>query len=283
MEPSQQAQIRGAIVNLADASCATCDYGIDLDKAKESVSLIAMLLEANCQQVDVILEIAARANADADADAATATAVVATATAAGVNNAQTTYEDLWRFTFVAYHSGLSCLQTAVNATEKDNLPITWENVSKEFKCRGAEDYADGFMDNLFAFDSYLYQFTELDVALAAPTFVPTRTPIPTPTVFISSAQVRVQVFMDRNGNSTPDADEWIDSMSVLLTTSGNQQITQRTQNGITIFDMTGYPPGINITVSLPGLYRSESFVLPEQGEVSVTFMFEQPALPTVLP
>ena len=122
----------------------TCAYGIDLDRAKESVSLIAMLLEANCQQVDVILEIAARANADADADAATATAVVATATAAGVNNAQTTYEDLWRFTFVAYHSGLSCLQTAMNATEKANLSIIWENVSKEFKCRGAEDYADGF-------------------------------------------------------------------------------------------------------------------------------------------
>jgi len=139
------------------------------------------------------------------------------------------------------------------------------------------------MDNLFAFDSYLYQFTEADVVLAAPTFVPTRTPVPTPTVFISSAKVRVQVFMDRNGNDSPDAGEWIDAMSVLLTTSSNQQITQRTENGITIFDMTGYTPGINITVSLPGLYRSENFILPEQGEVSVTFMFEQPALPTVLP
>ena len=140
-----------------------------------------------------------------------------------------------------------------------------------------------FMNNLFSFDSYLYQVTESDVPLAAPTFVPTRTPVPTPTVFISSAQVKVQVFMDRNGNGTPDTDEWIDSMSVLLTTSDNQQITQRTQNGITIFDMTGYTPGLNVTVSLPGLYRSETFVLPEQGEVSVTFMFEQPALPTVLP
>lgn len=283
LDPVQQAQIRGAIINLADANCPTCAYGIDLDRAKESVSLIAMLLEANCQQVDVILEIAARTNADPDADAATATAVVATATAAGVNNAQTTYEDLWRFTFVAYHSGLSCLQTAVDAVEKANLSMIWENVSKELKCKGSEDYADGFINNLLSYDSYLYQVTESDVPLAAPTFVSTRTPVPTPTVFISSAQVRVQVFMDRNGNSTPDADEWIDSMSVLLTTSDNQQITQRTQNGITIFDMTGYTPGLNVTVSLPGLYRSESFVLPEQGEVSVTFMFEQPALPTVLP
>ncbi|HXQ36434.1 MAG TPA: hypothetical protein VN843_20645, partial [Anaerolineales bacterium] len=145
LEPSQQALIRGAVVQLADASCATCDYGIDLDKAKESVSLIAMLLRANCQQVDVILDLAAKAHFDEDADAATATAAVATATASGAGLSKTTYEDLWRFTFVAYHSGLSCLQTAVNAVEKANLPVTWENVSSEFKCKGAEDYANGFM------------------------------------------------------------------------------------------------------------------------------------------
>ena len=283
LPPSQQALIRGAVVSLADATCPTCEYGLDLDKAKESVSLIAMLLRANCEQVDVILDLAARTHFDEDADAATATAAVATATAGGNSISRTTYEDLWRFTFVAYHSGLSCLQTAVLAVEKANLPVTWENVSKEFKCKGAEEYADGFMSNLFSFDLYLFQFSDTDVSLAAPTFVPTRTPIPTPTVFISTAQIRVQVFMDRNNNGTPEDGEWIDGMTVLLTTSTNEQITQRTQNGIAIFDMTGFRPGINITVSLPGLYRSESFVLPEVGEVSVTFVFEQPALPTVLP
>jgi hypothetical protein len=139
------------------------------------------------------------------------------------------------------------------------------------------------METLFVFDTYRYLVLEADSAIPASTLVPTRTPIATPTVFISSAQVRVQVFMDRNGNTVPDAGEWIDSMSVLLTTSGNDQITQRTQNGITVFDMTGYEPGIGINVSLPGLYRDESFVLPEQGEVLVTFMFEQPVLPTSLP
>ena len=283
LEPSQQALIRGVVVSLADATCPTCQYGIDLEKAKESVALIAMLLRANCEQVDVILDLAARAYLDEDADAATATAAVATATAAGGGLSKTTYEDLWRFTFVAYHSGLSCLQTAVQTIEKANLPVTWENVSNEIKCKGAEDYADGFMNNLFSFDLYLYQFSEAEIALAAPTFVPTRTPIPTPTVFISTAQVRVEVFMDRNSNGSPEEGEWIDAMTVLLTTSTNEQITQRTQNGIAVFDMTGFTPGIDITVSLPGLYRSENFVLPEQGEVTVTFVFEQPALPTLLP
>ena len=283
LPPNQQALIRGAVVSLADATCPTCDYGLDLNKAKESVSLIAMLLRANCQQVDVILDLAAKAHFDEDADAATATAAVATATAGGTGLSKTTYEDLWRFTFVAYHSGLSCLQTAVLAVEKANLPVTWENVADAMKCKGAVEYADGFMGNLLAFDLYLFQVSQSDTSLAAPTFVPTRTPIPTPTVFISTAQIRVQVFMDRNNNGTPEEGEWIDGMTVLVTTSTNQQITQRTQNGIAIFDMTGYPPGIDLTVSLPGLYRSESSILPEQGEVLVTFRFEQPALPTLLP
>jgi hypothetical protein len=65
--------------------------------------------------------------------------------------------------------------------------------------------------------------------------------------------------------------------------STNEQISQRTQNGIAIFDMSGYTPGIGVNVSLPGLYRNENFGLPEDGDVLVTFMFEQPSLPTMIP
>ena len=280
LEPEQQAMIRGAVVSSMDATCPTCANGIDLAKAKESVLVIGKLLEANCQQVNVIMSQASRP--DPDADAATATAAVATV-AAGGTTGNTTYEDMWRFTLSAYHSGSSCLQQAMTATRKAHLPFTWENVSQELKCKGGVDYVDGFMTNLFSFDLYLYEPSDADISVTGATILPTRTPVPTPTVYISSAQVRVQVYMDRNANNVPDAGEWIDAMSVLLTTSTNQQITQRTQNGIAIFDMSGYTPGIGITVSLPGLYRSESFVLPEQGEVTVTFRFEQPALPTLLP
>ena len=280
LEPSQQAMIRGAVVSSMDANCPTCPNGLDLNEAKESVLLIGKLLEANCQQVEAILNQAIPP--DPDADAATATAAVATV-AAGGSTGNTTYEDLWRFTLSSYHNGSSCLQDAIQTVRKAHLPVTWENVSEELTCRGGADYVDGFMSNLFSFDLYLYEPSDADILITQATFVPTRTPVPTPTVFISSARVRVQVFMDRNANNLPEEGEWIDSMTVLLTTSTNQQITQRTQNGIAIFDMSGFMPGIGITVSLPGLYRSESFELPEQGEVTVTFMFEQPALPTVLP
>jgi hypothetical protein len=280
LAPEQQAMIRGAAVRLMDASCATCKNGFDLNKARESIPLIAMLFKANCQQVDAILNVVVQP--DADVDAATATAAAATL-AAGDTTATTGYEDLWRFTFLSYHSGLNCLQEAVIATKKAKFPLTWKNVEERLKCKGGADYVNGFMNNLLAFDLYLLDSTDTSVVMAAPTIIATRTPLPTPTVYVSSAKVRVQVYIDRNGNNSPDVGEWIDGMTVLLETSTNQQITQRTQNGITVFDMSGYTPGIGINVSLPGLYRNEGFELPQQGVVPVTFKFEQPQLPTTIP
>jgi hypothetical protein len=280
LEPQQQAMIRGAVVGLMDITCADCEYGFDLNKAKESISILAMLFRANCQQVDLLLQLADVP--DPDADAATATAAVATI-AAGGDTDTTSYEDLWRFTLLSYHSGVSCFQEALIATRKANRPFTWENVEERLKCRGGADYVNGFMNNLFAFDFYRLDYTDTNVVIAAPTIIPTRTPIPTPTVFISNATVRVEVFMDRNENGIPEDGEWINAMTVLLETSTNEQVTQRTQNGIAIFDMSGYTPGIGINVSLPGLYRNERFELPQEGEVTVTFIFELPLLPTSIP
>jgi hypothetical protein len=280
LEPQQQAMIRGAVVKLMDASCADCQYGFDLNKAKESIGLLAMLLRANCQQVDVILNLVKVP--DPDVESATATAAVATLAAGGETDT-TSYEDLWRFTLLSYHSGLNCFQEALIATRKAHKPFIWENVEERLKCRGGADYVNGFMNNLFAFDFYRLDYTDTGVVLAAPTIIPTRTPVPTPTPFVSNATVRVQVFMDRNGNGTPETGEWIDNMTVLLETSTGERLTQRTQNGIALFDMSGFTPGIDINVSLPGFYRNERFELPQQGEVTLTFVFEVPVLPTNIP
>ena len=280
LEPSQRALIRGALVQSVDATCPTCQYGLDIDKAKDSISLIASLLRANCRQVDNILRIPYKP--DEDVDAATATAAVATV-AAGGTLPGADYEDYWRFTFLAYHSGISCFQTAVDGTRKAGEPVVWDNLEKHLDCKGGDDYVNGLFDNLFVFDTYLYQASDSEKVAVAPTIVPTRTPIPTPTVYISTAVVKVQVYMDRNGNGTPEQDEWINGMSVLLATSGGDEINLRTENGIAVFDMNGYRPGLGIDVSLPGLYRSESFSLPLQGEVVIDFKFDQPALPTIIP
>ena len=280
LDASQQDNIRGAVVSSMDATCPSCEYGLDLDIAKDSISIISRLLRANCQKVDDILKIPYKP--DADVDAATATAAVATI-AAGGSGPGADYEDYWRFTFLAYHSGISCFQISVNNTREAGLDVTWENLEAHIDCRGGGDYVNGVFDNLFAFDNYLYQAIDPGRVLVEPTIIATRTPVPTPTVYISSATVKVQAYIDRNGNNQPDATEWIDGMSVLLETSNNDEINKRTENGIVIFDMSGYRPRLDITVSLPGLYRSEHFILPETGEVVITFKFDQPTLPTTLP
>jgi hypothetical protein len=280
LEATQQAAIRGAVVSSVDATCPTCENGVDLDTAKQSIDLIASLLQANCQQVDAILKQPFKP--DPDADAATATAIVATV-AAGGSRPGPTYEDLWRFTLASYHSGISCFQNAVFNTKSAGASVVWDNVGKELNCRGGEDYVNGFMDNLFAYDFYLYEPSDLLSVIAAPTIVPTRTSVPTPTVYISSARIIVQVYIDRNGNNLPEEGEWIDAMTVQVSVSNTQQITQRTQNGIAIFDMSGYTPNSGIDVSLPGLYRNNTFLLPEQGDVTIVFKFDQPSLPTSLP
>jgi len=283
LDPSLQRQIRGAVVSSVDATCTkspSCPFGVDLDKAKLSIDLVASLVEANCQQVNAILKQPFRP--DPDADAATATAVVATVAAGGAGPGPT-YEDLWRFTLFSYHSGISCFQKSLLEVKKNGLGVNWESLQKELNCKGGDDYVNGFMDSLFAFDSYLYDPGDLLSVIAAPTIVPTRTPVPTPTVFISSSKIIVKVYIDRNGNNQPDDGEWIDAMTVQVTVSNSQPIIQRTQNGIAIFDMAGYTPNSGIDVSLPGLYRNKTFLLPENGDVIVEFKFDQPSLPTTLP
>ena len=283
LEPSQQAQIRGAVVSSVDANCPTCGNGVDLDKAKQSISLVASLLKANCQQVHDIVRRPYVPDPGTPTVTPTATPKpnVATATP-GKSSATTDYEDLWKFTLASYHSGVSCFQDAVLATKKNEAPVTWENVSKQL-CKGGAEYVNGYWDNIVAFDFYLYEPTDLLSVIAAPTIVPTRTPVPTPTAYISSAKIIVKVYMDRNGNGSPEDGEWVDAMTVDVSISNGEKLTQRTINGIATFDMSGYPPNSGIDVSLPGFYRNETFLLPQQGDVTVVFKFDQAVLPTSLP
>jgi hypothetical protein len=193
------------------------------------------------------------------------------------------YDDLWRFTFFSYHSGVSCFHEALIGTREAGEAITWENLKKFIKCSGGREYVKGLMDNLESFDLYLYEPTEALGAFTQPTIVPTLTPIPTPTVYISTARIIVKVFLDQNGNGVPDDGEWINAMKVRVLVSNTEEIIKLTENGIAIFDMTGYKPGSGIDVSLPGLYRNQTFLLPESGDYVVIFKFDQPVLPTALP
>jgi len=256
LDPAQQAMIRGALLNSVDASCATCPNGIDLTKAAESIPLIAQMLQANCKLIDY-LDVPGKTSVE--------------------------YSDLWKFTLASYHSGYSCVKNAVAATRKAEEREDWEHVSPRIRCKGTVDYVNGLWDNLLSFDLYLLSGESLGGVQVAPTFLPTRTPIPPPTAIPSHAKVWVRVYIDTNKNGVPDELELLDGITVELVLRNQTRLVEKTVKGEVIFDMTGYPAGMDAIVSLPGLYREKLITLPEEGTVQIDFMFSLPPVPEKLP
>lgn len=263
LSAQNQAMVRGAFITAQDSLCPTCQYGLDLNKAKQSVPFIAQVVYANCQSIKTIVD--RYQSTDLQDDIADP------------------YTDFWKFTLLSYHSGISCFENAAKAASKANLPLSWDNLLLYLDCKGGQAYVDGVWNNLLNFDTYRYTPAGQELAQYSPVFMPTRTPVPTPTSAMSAAHARIQVFLDSNQNGTPEEGEWLNGVPVSIQAPNGTELTGTTVDGQAVFDLSVFVIGTNVTVSLPGLYRSESFTVPAQGEVPVTFIFNQPALPTAIP
>jgi hypothetical protein len=264
LSDEDQAMIRGAYLNSQNADCPTCEYGLDLTVAKRSVRFIAQVLRANCEVVKKIAD----ENRPADPDY--------------IDKLDDPYSDFWKFTLFTYHSGSGCFEQAVEATP-DSVPLSWENLSQYIvECESGESYVDGLWGNLLRFDTYRYSRVDQNIVeQVAPIFAPTPTPYATPAP--STAQVMVQVFLDRNQNGIAEESELMNGVSVLLQGENQVELGGRTVNGRVTFELAEFPVGSDVRVSLPGLYRGETITVPEQGILPVVFIFNQPTLPTVIP
>lgn len=256
LDPAVQSVLRTAVMNSIDARCPDCEYNVDLAKANQSIPLIAQLLKSNCQLVDY-LDLAGKPSV--------------------------AYEDLWKYTFATYHSGFTCVRDAVLAAKKDGLSLSWDTVSPTFTCSRAKPYVDGYWETLISFDSYVLDSSSLGALQIAPTFLPTATPIAAPTEIPSTANVQVRVYLDINKNGLPEDLELLDGIAVSLLLENGEKLSGVTLNGQLVFDLTGYPPGMNAIVSLPGLYREKLFSIPKEGMVQVDFVFGAPEVPQELP
>ncbi len=257
LPPDQQALVRGVFMAAQDATCPTCQYGVDLTKAKQSIPIVAEILRSNCDQAKSVLD---------------------------ARSATTDYESYWKFTLLTYHSGQTCLADAVKAVKQADETVDWEHVGPQVKCQGGRKYVDNFWANLSLFDSYRYTAAGAPIVQVAPVFAPTHTPLPTNTPVISSAKVVVTVYMDMNGDGTPEPNEGLPNIPVQLALPDGKILSGVTQQGGTAtFDMSGYVAGIQITASLPNLYRSYQFYLPQSGNVPIIFAFAQPTLPGKVP
>ncbi len=252
----QQALVRGALLASQNSACDACQFGLDLTKAQQSITFIAQLLKANCDQAKNVLD---------------------------VKNLKTDYESYWKFTLLSYHSGMSCLADAVHATKLAGDPLDWEHLGPQINCAGGEKYVNNFWANLGLFDSYRYSSGAVPQGQYQPVFSPTNTPLPSPTPNLSSAKVEVTVYMDLNGDGTPEPGEGLDNIPVQLVFPDGKILAGTTKQGLATFDMSGTVTGTKITATLPNLYRQYEFYLPQSGTVPIIFGFAQPTLPAKIP
>ncbi len=246
-----RALIRGTIVQSLDAACPTCLYGVNLNKASQSISLIAKVLYANCVQANSILKL---------------------------HSVTANYEDSWKFALVSYHSGFGCLQNAVDLASITEGKISWQSVSENLSCQGAVGYIDKFWASLNGFNKSLKQPGELTfTSLQIPT------PVPTPTPFFSNAHIMVKIFVDKNGDGIQQQGETLENVQVNLDLENGVSFTQITRDGKAEFSLGNVSVGVKGKVSLPGLYRSASIQVPPSGEIPIIFIFARPILPTQLP
>jgi len=256
LSPSNRAMLRGSLLSLLYADCPTCPYGVDLAKAQDSVPLTALILRYNCNDTKHVLE---------------------------KFDYLASYEDYWKFTMVAYHSGIACLDNALRNIVREGWQVTWSQIADEIKCSGAKEYVEQFWAELETFEENQIIANQGVVELAPEAPLPTPTLVPTPTIALSSAKISVLVFADINGDGQPNPSEMVNDVYVLLQFVDGNELSGRTVNGEAIFDLTGYPIGMGMTISLPSFYRTEQTTVPPDGETLVTFKFTGPPFPTALP
>ena len=251
-----RALIRGTLALAMDSSCQDCQYGVDLNKASQSIPLIAQVLYSNCMQSRSILSL---------------------------HSYSASYDDNWKFTMVSYHSGFGCLRDALDKMPIDSGEITWKNLSTHLACPGATEYVDRLWSILESYGkNQKPQPPPVTVVLQTPTPLPPLATLPPEMQHLSTARLIVKVFVDLNGDGIRQDDEAVDNVQVNLDIAGSIRILV-TQQGMVVFDLKDLEIGSRGKVSLPGLYRSAPIVVPESGDLPIVFIFIKPVLPTRLP
>jgi hypothetical protein len=122
LDDDQKKYLRLALITAVNADCDACPLGIDLERAKFSITVFAHTMLANCGQAGQLVR----------------------NFTGGAPGKSATYADLWKFSLVNYNAGPGCLGDALDATLIANQEFTWENVSSRLTpaCVGARDYVN---------------------------------------------------------------------------------------------------------------------------------------------
>ena len=250
-----QMMMVGSLVRAVDSECRDCNYGVDLFKAEQSVSIFARILRANCRQTDYTLQ---------------------------EQGMLASYEDLWRFTLLSYHGGYQCLEYAVEQVRNNQEPLTWYYLSKYLNvCPGTKEYVDDLWQIL---TEYMAQpSAQLAGPTPEPITIPNPTPIPTVGPPTTPAEIRVVIYVDQNGDQIIQNSERVDGVEVMVQFSNGETLRKQTVSGEAVFNIASAVIGSDVLVNMPDLYRNYVVQVPEGGNLSIVVRLQQPPLPNQLP
>lgn len=122
MPADQQATLRGAALQVVMADCEGCPGGIDLQRARASIPVIAAVVKANLNHLEWLLR----------------------GFTSSTPNKAFENSDLWRLTVASYNAGPGCITTAASSAVAQHLKLNWKNISAQFDdgCQGAIGYVD---------------------------------------------------------------------------------------------------------------------------------------------
>jgi hypothetical protein len=117
LDPWQQAAVRGKLLQAADATCATCKGGVDLEQARQSISLLAETIAGSCRQSAYLVR---RFSRDFPAQILS-------------------YEDFMRLVLANYHVGSGCLIPSLKVVGSES---SWKTISANFPtgCSSGTEY-----------------------------------------------------------------------------------------------------------------------------------------------
>lgn len=121
------------LVSMLDSSCEDCEYGIDVQKAEESINLISQVLMGYCRQASQIVYNVSGKHSSYVVD----------------------YATIWKLTLINYNAGPGCVYAALdNAYDGEDDFLTWSEISNNVEgdgCLRGLKYAEGITEPYFTF------------------------------------------------------------------------------------------------------------------------------------
>jgi hypothetical protein len=116
-DPSTQYLLRGMVLKEIDATCSNCPGGVDIEKGKQAVLVLAETLNASCLQSARMIYLANKK---------TPSEILS-------------YADYWRLVLANYQAGAGCVYQALRRTSN---PKNWNNIAANFSsgCASGSEY-----------------------------------------------------------------------------------------------------------------------------------------------